>query len=117
MVRHEIFAYCSSEKTDVSIGFGTSFVSENDHFDYPSPDWITEGIEDSFWENYEEFEIGIQQAYQLRCEEKTLNTRQALFTIFGHFNISYKVDGLEADINYNYNIDVDEIIYSMLERQ
>lgn len=114
MVEHEITACCSSEKTDVSIGFGTSFVSENDHFDYPSPDWITEGIEDSFWENYEEFEIGIQQAYQLRCK-KNLNTRQALFEIYGHFNISYKVDGLEADINYI--IDVDEIIYSMLERQ
>lgn len=115
MEEHEINACCSSDKTGVSIEFGTTLVSVSNHFDYPSPDWITEGIGDSFWENYEEFEVGIQQAYQLRCENNTLNTRQALFAIFGHFNISYKVDGLEADINYNIN--VDDIIYSMLEQQ
>lgn len=59
-----IMAYCYSEKEEVSIGFGTSFSSE-DSIDIIDTEWIDVGMSESFWENHQEFEPGIVKANQL----------------------------------------------------
>jgi hypothetical protein len=107
-------ALCKSEKNDACIGFGTIVTSETDHFDLPDQEWIIDGIGDSFWENYEEFELGVKQAIALMSKDQTISRQNALFSIFGHFSICYEVDSKTADLHYN--IDTDEIMYSMLEQ-
>ena len=62
----EIWACCYSEKADVSISFGTSVESIDGCAETLDVEWIYEGMSDSFWENHEEFELGISQAEALR---------------------------------------------------
>lgn len=108
----EIMAYCSSEKESASIGFGVSYTLK-DHPDGPGMDWIGEGFADSFWENYYEFEPGIERAKQLMQMNPEMSFREALFKVFGKFSVTYEVDGVEK--NLSYNVDADGIMYSMLE--
>lgn len=108
----EIFASCNSEKTDASIGFGTGFESATGGIDLEDTDWIFEGMGDSFWENHDEFEAGIQQAEVVMGENPGLTFRDALFAVFGHFSITYEVNGEEKDLAYA--VDVDTAMYDLL---
>lgn len=107
----EIMAWCSSEKEPVSLGFGISY-NPKDHPDGLVLDWIYEGIADSFWENYRDFEPGIDKARQLVSDNPSMTIEQALFEVFGCFEISYEVDGVEKE--FHNDIDVDSDIYSLL---
>ena len=109
----EISACCYSEKEDVSIGFGIVFDADKESVERLDNDWLWVGISESFWENCEEFEHGIDNAKKLLEVNSDLTYRQALYRVFGDFNISYEVEGKEFDLSFK--IDVNEIMYGMLE--
>ena len=113
MTEVEIMTYCYSEKEDASIGFGTSFDSEEELINNLDTDWIEEGLSDSFLENYIEFEPGIEKAKQLIKSNPNLTFRQALHNIFGNFSISYEMKGKE--IALQIEIDINQTMYDMLE--
>lgn len=112
MSEKEIWAYCYSEKEEVSIAFGTSFDPNEETIDLLDTAWIDEGISDSFWENHHEFEPGIEKAIDLLNKNNSLTIREALFMVFGEFSISYEVDGKETDLSFD--VDINECIYSLL---
>ena len=109
----EIHACCYSDKADVAIGFGKSYESKSTKLSDAGYEWIFEGIGDSFWENHEEFEVGIAQAKMLSAENRAMTFRQALYAVFGDFNLEFEVNGelVEPDSN----VDVNEFMYELLE--
>ena len=109
----EIWACCYSEKTGTSISFGTSVEAIDSSFDATDIEWIDVGMSESFWENRWEFEAGIEQATILQSEDKNLTFRQALFNVFGHFELAYQIDGEEVDLNIDF--DADSLMYALLE--
>ena len=113
MTEREISACCYSEKEDVGIGFGIFFDSDEESIDTLNPEWIDVGMSESFWENHFEFEPGIEKAKQLVENNSNLTFRQALYTVFGDFSISYEVDGEE--VRPNFKFDVNQAMYDMLE--
>lgn len=113
MNEREITAYCYSEKEDVSIGFGVSFNIAEESIETIGTDWIDEGISDSFWENHYEFELGIEKAKQLMSVESNLTFRQALYSVFGDFLITFQVNGEEKQLNFEF--DLNDVMYCMLE--
>lgn len=108
-----IHACCYSEKADVTIGFGITFESENDDPSEAGCAWIFEGISDSFWENHEEFDEGIATARAIKNEDSSVSFRQALFSVFGHFDLEFEVNGEITKLNIV--IDVDDFMYELLE--
>lgn len=108
----EIMAWCSSEKEPVSLGFGACCSAE-EFPDGLSPDWIYVGIEESFWENYEEFEPGIDKARQIAENNPSVTIEEALFEVFGCFDLTYEVDGAEKECLYA--VDVNSEIYLLLK--
>ena len=112
MTEREISAYCYSEKENVGIGFGISFDPDKDSIETIGIDWIREGMADSFWENYREFDAGIEKASILIEENQNLTYRQALYAVFGDFILSYEIDGKEVD--YESEIDENQMMYDML---
>ena len=113
MSEKEIWAYCYSEKEDVSIAFGTSFETNEETLESLGTDWIDEGLSDSFWENHHEFEPGINKAKALLNQNNSLTIREALFMVFGKFSISYEVDGKET--NLLLDLDINDWVYSLLD--
>lgn len=113
MTEREISACCYSEKADVSIGFGIFFDSDEESIDTLDTEWIDVGMSEPFWENHFEFEPGIEKAKQLVENNSNLTFRQALYTVFGDFSISYEVDGEE--VRPNFKFDVNQAMYDMLE--
>lgn len=109
----EIHASCYSEKADVSIGFGITCESKSDNLSEVGYEWIFEGISDSFWENYEEFEAGIFQAKIINANNSSITFRQALYAVFGNFDLEFEVNGVLVELDNR--IDVDEIMYDLLE--
>ena len=108
----EICIILSSEKESVSLCWGVSYDPEDDP-DGPGDNWLFDGTPgESFWENYSDFEPGIAKAKHLIKLDPSLSFRQALFEVFGHFSVTYKVDGNEAELDYN--IDGDDVMYSIL---
>ena len=108
----EIWISLSSEKESVSLGWGISYDPEENP-DGPGTDWLFDGTSgESFWENYSDFEPGIEKAKQLIELDPSLSFRQALFEVFGHFTVSYEVNGDETELDYN--IDGDDVMYSLL---
>ena len=104
----EIWVCLSSEKESVSLCWGITYDPEG-----PGSDWLSdETSEESFWENYSDFEPGIDKAKQLVKLDTSLSFKQALYEVFGHFLVSYEVNGIEKDLGYN--IDGDGIMYSLL---
>ena len=71
-----IQASCFSEKADVSIGFGISLDAADGSLPEIATDWISEGMSESFWENYQEFEDGIAEAERLQSNDNTLDYQQ-----------------------------------------
>ena len=108
----EIGVCLSSEKESASLGFG-KYYSIKEHPDGPGTDWIIEGMGDAFNENYYEFEPGIERARKLVCMNPQMSSRDALFEVFGNFTICYEVDGIEK--NWNYDINLEDLMYSFLE--
>lgn len=109
----EIWACCYSEKADVSISFGTSVESLDGDLSSLDTEWIFCGMGESFWENHEEFEAGIAQAEALQKSNSTMTLHQAMYAIFGDFELSYEVDGEETELNIDY--DVNASMYALLE--
>jgi len=109
----DIHACCYSEKADVAIGFGITFESKTGDPSEVGCEWIFEGISDSFWENHEEFEEGIAQARAINNEQKSVSYRQALVSVFGHFDLEFEVNGEITKLNIV--IDVDDFMYELLE--
>lgn len=107
----EISAYCYSEKEDVGIGFGVH-LDAKESLDELGTDWIDEGISDSFWENAFEFDSGIEKAQKLNDENPNLTYRQALYSIFGDFTITYKID--EKEVALKLDIDANQAMYDLL---
>ena len=112
MIEHEISAYCYSEKECVGIGFGVSFDSGEDSIETIGCDWINIGMSESFWENAFEFDAGIEKASMLIDENPNLTYRQALYEVFGDFQMSYTMDG--KDIDFKCEIDATESMYDLL---
>lgn len=108
----EIWICLSSEKESVSLSWGISYDPEENP-DGPGTDWLFDGTSgESFWENYSDFEPGIEKAKQLNELDPSLSFRQALFEVFGHFTVSYEVNGDETELDYD--IDGDDVMYSLL---
>ena len=104
----EVEAYCYSEKVDVSLSFGIEY---NGSLDELGTDWIFEGISDSFWENYYEFEEYNNQAKEI-ANNKNIEYEEALEMVFGHFAISFVVDG--KPVTWNSNLDINDQIFTLL---
>ena len=114
MGQQEIDIYCYSEKEDAGIGFGTSLETEeikfNDEDDF---DICTMG--EAFWENYFEFEPGIEKARVILQNNKQLEVKQALFEVFGHFKVIVKINEKELEPEIPFIDEIEDCIYSMLE--
>ena len=113
MTEREISACCYSEKEDVGIGFGVSFDSDEESIDNIDTEWIDVGMSESFWENHFEFEPGIEKAKLLVEHNSQLTFRQALYSVFGDFAISFEIDGEE--VKPAFELDVNQAMYDMLE--
>lgn len=109
----EISASCYSEKEDASVGFGISFDPEEKTLISLDLDWIDIGMSESFWENYQEFEPGVEKADNLRKTNPTLSWEEAMFQVFGHFSIVFTIGGRDLDLNLKLNID--ESMYYLLK--
>ena len=111
----EIWVCCRSEKVDADISCGIT-ISERDYqTELPEPAWIYEGLSDAYWENYFEFEPYTEKAEILLKNGEFVDYKEALFSILGHFSLSFEVDGEKKDLAYN--IDVDELMYSIILEQ
>ena len=110
----EISACVYSDKGSGAIGFGVSSISgeEKSPEDFGT-DWLYEGIGDSFWENYEdEFRSDVDAVRSAMDENEELSWDEAILQVLGHFHISYEVNGVETDLNYDF--DYEEIMKDLL---
>lgn len=110
----EISIYCFSEKEDVGIGFGSSVDTEENDFSNEL-DFDFSVMQESFWENYFEFESGIEKAITSLKKEKKITLKQALFEVFGHFKVIVRVDDKEYEPEDSFINEIENYIYSMLE--
>ena len=109
-----LWAYCYCEKTENSLRCGFDVTGLDLSVELPDLGGVVEGISDSFWELYFEYEPGVEKAHKLVKEGKCANLKQALLETFGHFHIRYEMeDAGEEDLDYK--IDADELMYSLLE--
>ena len=109
----EIGVECYSEKANISIWCGIYTESVDGHIRITDLRTIYEGLAESFWENYQEFEYGVAEAESLQENNASLTYRQALATVFGHFALSFKMDEKAIDIGIDSN--ADDLMYSLLE--
>ena len=107
-----IWASCYSEKTDASISFGVTREIIDGTVNLSDTGWIYEGMGDSFWENYYEFEAGVAEANAMQDANPALTHEQALFDVFGNFVISYEVDGETKELDFDFN--PNELMYALL---
>ena len=110
----EISVCCYSEKESAGIGFGSA-VDSIDNLFKNYEDFDIDTMQESFWENYFEFEDGIEKAKEIRSFNKQLTIRQALFEVFGHFHVVVQVNGEEIEPQITFADEIEEIVYSMLE--
>lgn len=108
-----IWACCYSELTDASISFGISSGRDTESLEDIGIEWIFEGLYESFWENYYEFEQYIESASTSLKNNAELSPRQVLFDIFGKFAIVYEVNGEETELDFD--VDINDAVYSLLE--
>ena len=112
----EIMAYCSSEKSGC-IGFGATIEGK---IDKSKVDWVFEGLCDSLYENYDEFESAVIQAAEEGCKRLKAKPQEDLSSLsnemiqnaLGEINIAYEVNGNEADIDFD--VDIEQMIYDYL---
>lgn len=109
----EVWVTCYSEITNVSISCGIYVDSVDNSLDIADFENIYGGLTESFWENYQEFEDGVEQA-DSQCESNpTLTFEQAILSVFGHFYISATIDGKETDLGIDPN--ADDFMFSLLK--
>ena len=107
------WAYCCSDKTGDSIWCGTDVESEDGTtYNITDTGMLYATLEEAFWELCQEFEEGVSQANALQEEDSSLTYEQALAAVFGHFSLSFKVDGQTVDLDIDTN--ADEFMYSLL---
>jgi hypothetical protein len=109
----EVWVTCYSEKTDISISCGIYIDSADGSIDISDTGIIYEGLSESFWENYREFEESVEQADSKQESDPTLSFEQAILSVFGHFFISCTIDGKEIDLGIDPN--ADDFMYSLLK--
>lgn len=109
----EVWVTCYSEKTDISISCGIYIDSADGSIDISDAGIIYEGLSESFWENYREFEESVEQADSKQESDPTLSFEQAILSVFGHFIISCTIDGKEIDLGIDPN--ADDFMYSLLK--
>lgn len=109
----EVWVDCYSEKANISISCGIYTDSINGDIKITDTDSIYEGLEESFWENYREFECNVAEAASLQENNASLTYRQALAAVFGNFVISFSVGGNAIDLDINSK--ADDFMYSLLE--
>ncbi len=100
-----------SELTPVSLGFGIEY---NGSISELGPEWIYEGVEESFWENSYEFEPYVKIAKNLVDNDKTISYKDALKRVFGRFSISFYVN--ENPVQVHSDIDVNAQLYELLSQ-
>ena len=103
---------CRSDKTGDWVGCGIYVEPIDGNIEISDINSIYEGLEESFWELCGEFHEGLAQADALQEKDASLTRQQALYTVFGHFTLSFQVDGKPIDLNVD--IDIDEFMYSLL---
>ena len=105
---------CYSEKEEVSLGFGFCISEEDKESKCISESCdIATGINDSYYELWEEFEPGIKKARGMIREKRVSSVRDALLEVFGHFKLSFSIAGVEEE--FDYDLDVDECVFDLLE--
>ncbi len=104
---------CYSEKEEVSLGFGFC-ISEEERENKRIDEFgdIATGISDSYYELYFEFEPGINKAKKLIEERHCSSIDDALREVFGHFELSFSIDGVDEEFEYDF--DVDECVFRLL---
>ena len=115
MEESTLMIWCSSAKERASLGFGVSFNPEEESIDTLSMDWVWAAMSESFWENYEEFEPGIDKAKRLKENDSALSFREALKDVFGTFKVVYELDG--ENIELDWDLEYNEAVYYLLENQ
>ena len=105
---------CFSEKMDVGIGFGVDFSSSYENEITIDVDLLECTMTEAFWENCFEFEEGIENSRRLIDDGFVSNVRDAVEIAFGEFDISFKINGEELDIDVDFN--ANEVMYSLLEQ-
>lgn len=108
----EIALSCYSTHQDVSLGCGVSYENDGEQIDLDDTDWIWSGLTECFWENFYEFEEGIAAAKAALSSGEKSTLCDALYEVFGAFNVKYTVNGELTDLKYG--VDVEEIIYNLL---
>lgn len=109
----EIMGYCYSKKANVSIGFGAILDYDITSVGLLDTEWIDFGIPESFWENYHEFEAGIEKARLLVKDNDDLTFEHTLYDILGDFDITYEINGKEIVLDFSF--DVNEVMYELLK--
>ena len=108
----EIELSCHSTQQDAGLGCGVSYENVGKPIYLDDTDWIWSGITECFWENLFEFEEGIAAAKAALASGEKSTLRDALYEIFGKFNVEYTVNGETTD--FEYGVNVEEIIYNLL---
>lgn len=108
---YELLAICYSENTGDSFAFGWNFDSKSE-LENISVSRMTEGLYDSFCENYFEFADGLNDARLIYEDDPHTSLREALFSVFGHFKLSFELNGEPYDPDPGF--DVDRVVYELL---
>ena len=113
MEESTLWVYCTSEKENVFLGAGVSFDPQEDSVENLGTEWIGETLSESFWENYRDFEPGIEKAKAMEKNNPDVPYREVLKQIFGKFDVSYQLD--DKKIKLDLGLDYDSIIYDLIE--
>ncbi len=109
----ELMVYCHTEN-GLSIGFGCPVLYSGNDI------WIYEGVYDSLYENYEEFEESVILAAEASCDflkgksgvDLSTLSYEMIKKVLGIITVLYEADGKE--VNVQYNVDIPDLIYSDL---
>ena len=105
-----VWVSCFSEKEAASIGAGASIEVHEQELDV---DVCT--MQEAFWENYFEFEPGIEKVKILLKNNSNMTLRQAIVEVFGHFYTLIHINEKEIDVKGDCAEELEECMYSMLE--
>ena len=113
MEESTLWVWCDSEKEEVFLGAGITFNPNEENAEDLGTDWIGETLSESFWENYMDFEPGIEKARKMVDKQPDMSYREALKQVFGSFEVSYRID--DIPIKLDWDIDYEDIIYDLIE--
>ena len=113
MKESTLWVWGDSEKEEVFLGAGITFNPSDEKVEDLGTDWIGETLSESFWENYMDFEPGIEKAREMTENQPDMSYREALKQVFGSFEVSYRID--DKTIELDWDIDYEDIIYDLIE--